>query len=999
MSLKNSEGNFGVFFCTFTTAEKSLTIKIIIMRKITFSSALLFSILISFYSLSAQELNTSEIKSLIGNLKQDTKGPYYRIKWFCKDGTERAAKDPCPEGGNQHASYKPEVKTLAKNHHIFLGNILATSSFDTVWDASNNHSRLKQYQIVKYLSSIDEGWIYKKGQFYRGSMQSEDEEAWGKEFYSELLKDNSVLNSNYYLIKQSLKDIPHLGDSNLSQLIRSQSKVIAEEVSSFMKIRIKIHGNPDKTDITAVENYKVSKGGNLNSEQNKKLEELLKNLKTYYTPVSVSALKEQVNSIKGNQNTKDLLSSILSEYEATSSPSEKVRKLTDVICNIRQDIETINSTKDKLTLLDLSNKVETSIFIQSQEWKPSTLKGLLEKIQVLSYATLGSGLIEFWEWDQAPSFLSQEELSNSMTLAELTEFLTASKAIVQWSTAMVKAVYEEDVQVFNSFEPKSHQFIDDRIRSSVVLDLGNSVSQLGAIISEHSNIENDILDIKKQSTIKGLNPGYAFGELVVVNGPLGEDQFDKDKIFVFERPTSGLKPVAGIMTVSAGNLVSHVQLLARNLGIPNATLSNSNLESLLKYNGKKVFYAVSEKGNVILKLEKDMNQKEKDLFSKKQHNTNKIKVPVERIKLDQIGILNLRDVQADDSGVICGPKAANLGQLKSIFPDHVVEGFVIPFGIFRKHLDNQMDGQNMTYWKFLNETYSKAEEMKDANKSENEINAFQVSRLTTLRIAIEKMELNKDFVTELEESFKNILGSKIGTQSVFLRSDTNMEDLKEFTGAGLNLTLFNILSKEDILNGIKEVWASPYTDRSLRWRQKYLLNPEYVFPSIVVIPGVNNDYSGVVITTGINEGEKEDMTVAFSRGVGGAVDGQAAEMTLITKNSSKLLAPSREPDYLSLPSTGGTKENFTTFEKSILNNKNKQTIRDLVKEVRMKVPERTDPDYKGAYDMEMGFKNDKLWLFQIRPFVENKKAKNSEYLNSIAPKVNYSKKISLTDKI
>jgi len=394
-----------------------------------------------------------------------------------------------------------------------------------------------------------------------------------------------------------------------------------------------------------------------------------------------------------------------------------------------------------------------------------------------------------------------------------------------------------------------------------------------------------------------------------------------------------------------------------------------------------------------------MSPTEKDLFSKEQRNTNKIKVPVDQIKLDQIEILNLRDVQAHDSGVICGPKAANLGQLKSIFPDHVVEGFVIPFGIFRKHLDNTMAGQNMSYWEFLNETYSKAEEMKKANKSENEINAFQVTRLTTLRKAIEKMELNKDFITDLENNFKNVLSGNIGTVSVFLRSDTNMEDLKEFTGAGLNLTLFNILSKEDIINGIKEVWASPYTDRSLRWRQKYLLNPEYVFPSIVVIPGVNNDYSGVVITTGINEGAKDDMTVAFSRGVGGAVDGQAAETTLITKNSSKLLTPSREPDYLSLPSTGGTKGNFTTFEEPILNNKNKQTIRDLVKEVRVKVPKASDDNYNGAYDMEMGFKDDKLWLFQIRPFVENKKAKNSKYLNSITPKVDYTKKISLTEKI
>ncbi|WP_424502239.1 PEP/pyruvate-binding domain-containing protein, partial [Robiginitalea sp.] len=543
-----------------------------------------------------------------------------------------------------------------------------------------------------------------------------------------------------------------------------------------------------------------------------------------------------------------------------------------------------------------------------------------------------------------------------LSLEDLQKFLISSRGVVEWAAAMVKAVYGDEVNKYSSFEPKAYQFLDDRIRSSVVLDLGESVSILGNTISTHSSIENDVLGISQESAIRGLNPGYAFGELVVADEAVESIEFSKNKIYVFERPPSGLKPVAGIMTVSEGNLVSHVQLLARNLGVPNAALSNENLKSLKKYNGQKVFYAVSNKGNVIIKLEKDMTSSEKGLFSKEQQNSNKIKVPVDRIKLDQTNIINLRDVNADDSGKICGPKAANLGQLKSIFPDHVVEGFVIPFGIFRMHLDNPMPGQQMTYWQYLNNIYTEANEMKANNKSADEIDAFQLERLNYLKNAIQDMELNADFLTQLETEFNKALGSPMGTVPVFLRSDTNMEDLKDFTGAGLNLTLFNVRSKENILNGIKEVWASPYMERSVRWRQKYLLNPEYVFPSIVVIPGVNVDYSGVVISTGINVGEKDDMTVAFSRGAGGAVDGQAAETRWITAETDYLLSPSREPTFVSLPAKGGTKENYTSFERPILNKKNVQSIRDLVKEVRIKMPERTDPNYKGAYDMEMGFK-------------------------------------------
>jgi phosphoenolpyruvate synthase/pyruvate phosphate dikinase len=334
-----------------------------------------------------------------------------------------------------------------------------------------------------------------------------------------------------------------------------------------------------------------------------------------------------------------------------------------------------------------------------------------------------------------------------------------------------------------------------------------------------------------------------------------------------------------------------------------------------------------------------------------------------------------------------------------MFPDHVVEGFIIPFGIFRKHLDNKMTNQELTYWEFLKQTYQECEVMKKANKSENDVEAYQFKRLSILRTSIENMSLNADFIKQLRTQFKKTFNTPIGSLPVFLRSDTNMEDLKEFTGAGLNLTLFNVLTEKKIIDGIKQVWASPYMERSLKWRQKYLLNPEYVFPSILVIPGVNVDYSGVVITTGINAGGKDDLTIAFSKGAGGAVDGQSAETRMVSSNSNLLLSPSREPSYLSLPETGETNKELTTFEKPILSEKNMQSIRDMVDQVRNKMPKQSKSDYLGPYDMEMGFKDDKLWLFQIRPFVQNKKASSSEYLKSITPKINNQQHIDLNSKI
>ena len=122
-----------------------------------------------------------------------------------------------------------------------------------------------------------------------------------------------------------------------------------------------------------------------------------------------------------------------------------------------------------------------------------------------------------------------------------------------------------------------------------------------------------------------------------------------------------------------------------------------------------------------MKLENEMSAEEKALFSKKERNETKIEVPVEQIRLDENLILNMRNVGASDSGKICGPKAANLGQLKRMFPDKVVEGLVIPFGIFKSHMNQPMPGQNVSYWKFLTNMFLEADKQRSTNISEAEV--------------------------------------------------------------------------------------------------------------------------------------------------------------------------------------------------------------------------------------------------------------------------------------
>ncbi len=949
-------------------------------------TSILILCLLIFGSILAQKTDNSQIRSMVEQYKKDPKGPYKDIRWFCKDGTTKPPQERCPEPGVQRARYKDEVIQLTKTNHVFLGQILATTELSAFWDEGNYQSRLKQYQLQNYLFRSDDGWVLRKAQYYRGAFQAEDEEAWGLEFFKWLLTDDIKIRQYFYLLREAAKDIPHQGDDSKTQLIRSLSKEISDSVPSFLNIRVKIHGQPEPVDIVSVKKFRELNKSRLSSVQLKKIDELISNMEIVYQPANLSTLNKYLKHIAKDTEPGRSIQTLIDNYN-NYTPNQKIIELSKAIWIIRENFTNHKKGDARLALLDISIKLEEILFRDIIQWKNNTLFDLITKTYYLGMASAGCGYIEMWEWEQVKSGL-EPPTSPAITLDDLNQRLENSRRMVEWSAGMSRAVYKDVIELYAGFEPLVYGFNDDRIRSSLLLYLGNCVSELGEFIAKEANLSNEVMDIPGQSHIRGINPGYAMGELVVLNELTEETIIYGDKIYVFNHPPADLKPVAGIATVTEGNMVSHVQLLARNLGIPNAVVSAENLEDLKKYNGKTIFYAVSNKGTVIMKLAEQMTSVEKKLFETKKRSEEKISVPIDRIDLNKTRVLNLRDINASHSGIQCGPKAANLGQLKLMFPEHVVEGLVIPFGIFKQHMDQIIPGKNKSYWEFLNNIFEQAGEMRQHGLTEEVIDSFTLRELEVLRKDIKAMKLMPSFVAMLEQSFITILGKTMGDVPVFLRSDTNMEDLKDFTGAGLNLTIFNVAEKEKIFQGIKDVWASPYTERSYKWRQSYLLNPENVYPSILIIPSVDVNYSGVLITKGILTDNINDLTIAFSRGAGGAVEGQSAESYLLQSDGiNVLLSPSREPNYNALPVKGGTQKQYATFENPILSLANLNQIREFSKQINKEMASGANTKSTGPHDIELGFKNDKVWLFQIRPFVENKNANRSAYLMSITPEL------------
>ncbi|MGB3077436.1 MAG: PEP/pyruvate-binding domain-containing protein [Saprospiraceae bacterium] len=934
----------------------------------------------------AQVSNTEAVKAMIGRYKTDPRGPYRDIRWFCKDGTTRDPHDPCPDHkGSQHARLKDEVTALADKDHIFLGQILASTQDVDFWDVPNAHSRLKQYQLELYLRNNDDGWINRRAQFYRGATQTEDESNWGAEFYKWLLDDVDILRSDYYLIRQSARDIPHAGDNNDAQIVRALSAEIAEALPSFQELRIKIHGTPDAGDRKRVRDFEEKNKNKITPAIDSMFNELNIGLALMYKPFKVSDFDSYLKALPAESNAALALQSFTRKFSTMDCPPEQCQLISQTALLLRREMLTPMKSYDRLALIDASNKLESLLNTEITLWKPSYLSDLLDQVHCLAEAATAFGFLELWEWDQINPSLTAT-VGDTITLTQLSDYSESGRHVAEWGAGMVRAQYMDVINLYHDFEPLAAGFYDDRVRSSVLLPLGRVVSWLGDEFSHKAGFANQVFSIPDQSSIHGLNPGYTVGELVVVTDSPETVELSPDKIYVFHHPPANLKPIAGIATVTEGNTVSHIQLLARNLAIPNAVLSQENMDRLKAFNGKMIFYAVSNKGTVIMKPVSEMTPYEQKLFEKKKRSEEKISVPIARIELHNPHVLNLNTINSSNSGKVCGPKAANLGQLKQMFPENVVDGLVVPFAIFRQHMNQKIPGQETNYWAKMIGIFDKGECLRCSGVSEPDIETFLLQQLDTLRALIKAMPFLPAFREELEQQFNSVFGKPMGKVPVFVRSDTNMEDLKDFTGAGLNLTVFNVVNPEKIFQGIRDVWASPYTERSFRWRQRYLNNPENVFPSIVIIPSVDGDKSGVMITKGITTGNNGDLTIAFNHGVGGAVDGQAAETWLLDMDChDHLIAPAREPNYTTIPATGGSVKKQTTFEERILTRDNLDALRMIADRIQFELPQAPGITTNGPFDMELGFKDNKLWLFQVRPFNENKKATTSEFLQNITP--------------
>ena len=105
-------------------------------------------------------------------MKQNPRGPYDGVAWYCNDGTVLPPKSyACQQhgGGVQHGVLGQAAKKLAQRG-LYVGTILAPLEAKDFVD--DDFYRVRALILERYLERVLDGWVLQRAKTYRGFRQT-----------------------------------------------------------------------------------------------------------------------------------------------------------------------------------------------------------------------------------------------------------------------------------------------------------------------------------------------------------------------------------------------------------------------------------------------------------------------------------------------------------------------------------------------------------------------------------------------------------------------------------------------------------------------------------------------------------------------------------------------------------------------------------------------------------------------------------------------------------
>jgi hypothetical protein len=453
-------------------------------------------------------------------------------------------------------------------------------------------------------------------------------------------------------------------------------------------------------------------------------------------------------------------------------------------------------------------------------------------------------------------------------------------------------------------------------------------------------------DIAREQEYQALNVAKGLGRIHIIEKLDEHVEIGFNEILVLNEVPVTLPPVAGIITTKPSTPLSHINLLAKSWGVPNAYVKDA--QNLFRgYDGWWVSFET--KGDSYVLKRADQNQLaeyQNRLLARRALMTPRSDMSIRRLA-------PLREQRSRDI-VAFGGKSANLGEVMNARLAGIVvpNGFAIPFYYYDQFIkENKLDEpifEMMNDQRFVHDP------------------AYRRDRLAAMRGRIQQAKIND----RLQVEVLRILEKEYAGKGVFVRSSSNSEDLPNFSGAGLYTTVPNVRDPKLVLEAIKTVWASLWNFEAYEARERAGVDHSKVFMGVLIQEGVNSESSGVMITTDPYNRENNDtIYISAKRGLGiKVVEGKKiAEQILFSprSNSVKVLTRSEEDSLLTFDESGGVKEVSISGDRAVLT--------DDVARRLARAAERIKRVFGGKQqDIEWAYMRGQIFIVQARPFISGK---------------------------
>lgn len=451
-------------------------------------------------------------------------------------------------------------------------------------------------------------------------------------------------------------------------------------------------------------------------------------------------------------------------------------------------------------------------------------------------------------------------------------------------------------------------------------------------------------DIAKEQQYQALNVAKGLGRIHVIPKLDEHVEIGFNEILVLDEVPVQLPPVAGVITSHPSTPLSHINLLAKGWGVPNAYIKDAT--TLLKqYDGWWVEFE-TRRDNYSIKRA-DVNQ----LREYQRRLAQRLDVMKPRSNLAETRLLGLAQ-QSSRASLAYGGKSANLGEvLNARLPGIVVpNGFTIPFYYYDDFIKaNNLDD---VIFALLNDQKFVHDPV------------YRREKLTNLREQIKQAKFDDDLRAELLRRVHREFPGK----GLFVRSSSNSEDLPNFSGAGLYTTVPNVKEDQQLIDAVKTVWASLWNFEAYEARERAVIDHSKIYMAVLIQEGINSESSGVMITADPFDNEnKGAVYISAKRGLGiKVVEGKRVAEQIIFRtrgNAVQVLTRSDEDSLLTFDERGGVKEVAITGERVVLTD---DVIRRLV--TAATAIKRVFGGVRDQ-DIEWAYMKGQIYIVQSRPFI------------------------------